>query len=451
MDYLITATQFSHEGYPLVIFYIIAICGLLLVIIRPYAAFWLSVFALAARNHHAALFTRLPGIGRYLNLNDLLLWICVLAFLVLILTKTRLWVPRILIAIFILNIIGACVAIGQYGFIPLVLQNIWAGLIFPIMFLVAANLVVDESKAKFFYWALFLGALLSAFQHFFFIEGQIVETDIVAPADLKMISYLMSGGIYLACGAIFIDMRKIIKSLRLYIFWIIGISLITLSYVLSLTRTVWVGAIFSIAGLYVSTRKIVALAKRKIYVVLMVFVLMLSFTFILLPSLNLEPILLKQLGAFYKEDVFKTSYYTRERSIDTDLRLWLNSPIIFGMGTTLPPKLVSKSTTERGKVGVGALGHVGFSTYLSHFGLIGLVVYWILLPLLTIKIARKICWEHPKDYMGVVALAAAALAFFDLIATLSSHHYLGSTSHVEGLIYGSLWGLSRINENKNLT
>jgi len=451
MGLSIFSPRFFFEGYPLAIFFIIGILGLLLVIIRPYSAFLLSVFALAARNYHAAVFTRLPGIGRYLNLNDLLLWICVLAFLAILLTKTRLWAPRILIAIFILNIIGACVAIVQYGFIPLVLQTIWWAFTFPIMFLVAANLVVDESKAKFFYWALFVGALLSAFQHFVSIEGQIIETDIVSPADLKMISYIMSGGIFLACGAIFIDMRKIIKSLRLYIFWIIGISLITLSYVLSLTRTVWIGAIFSIAGLFVSTRKIDALAKRKIYVVLMVFVLMFSITLILLPSRDLESILLKQTRFLYEQDVFESSYFTRKKSIDTDLRLWLNSPIIFGRGTTLPPKLVIESQTEGAKVGVGALGHVGFSTYLSHFGLIGLVVYWILLPLLTIKIARKICWEHPKDYVGVLALAAAALAFFDLIATLSSHHYLGSTSHVEGLIYGSIWGLSRINENKNLT
>ena len=83
------------------------------------------------------------------------------------------------------------------------------------------------------------------------------------------------------------------------------------------------------------------------------------------------------------------------------------------------------------------------SSYLARFGLLGLIVYGLLLPLLTIKAGKIIYSEHRRDYTGALALAAMALGFYDLATIFSSNHYLGATSHIPGLIYGALWGLSR--------
>ena len=91
----------------------------------------------------------------------------------------------------------------------------------------------------------------------------------------------------------------------------------------------------------------------------------------------------------------------------------------------------------------GALGHVAYSAYLAHFGLIGLLTYGFLLPYLTIKVGRRYYLHHTYDYGGAIAITAMALAFFDVFTLLSSNHYIASTSQVQGLIYGALWGLSR--------
>ena len=91
----------------------------------------------------------------------------------------------------------------------------------------------------------------------------------------------------------------------------------------------------------------------------------------------------------------------------------------------------------------GALNHVAFSSYLAHFGLIGLLTYGLLLPFLTIKVGRLFFLQHKQDFGGVIAMTAIALAFFDVFTLLSSNHYLGPTNQVPGLIYGALWGLTR--------
>ena len=91
----------------------------------------------------------------------------------------------------------------------------------------------------------------------------------------------------------------------------------------------------------------------------------------------------------------------------------------------------------------GALNHVAFSSYLAHYGLIGLITYGLLLPFLTIKVGRRYYLQHKHDFGGAIAVTVMALAFFDLFTLLSSNHYLGPTSQVPGLIYGAMWGLSR--------
>jgi len=77
MEFLTTITQNTHVGYPLIFFYLVAVVGIILVIFRPYWAFLFSLFCLAARNFHAAVYTRTLFFGPYLNLNDLLEWIAI--------------------------------------------------------------------------------------------------------------------------------------------------------------------------------------------------------------------------------------------------------------------------------------------------------------------------------------------------------------------------------------
>jgi hypothetical protein len=445
MDFLITSYDI-HQGYPLIVFYAIGLAGFLLVVVRPYWAFLFAVFCLAARNFHYAVFTRVPSLGMYCNLNDLLVWIALLAMVRLAFQERDLWAPRILVAILAIIFIGAFQSLYEYGFIVHVQRSIWAVAIFPAMFLVAANIVSSPGKARQFYWALLAGALVAACQHLLFIDYQFANNGPLAQeSDIRTISYLGSGGVYLAVSSIFLDIRRLVQRWLSGLIWLGVIVLIVLSNVLSFTRGLYVGAAFSIIGVWLTTSwqesRVLYRSASALFCLFLVIACTITISGTLFPELNLEGMVTKKMSFLEHRDVFDKAYATREQGLETETDLWLDGSIIWGVGTALPPSLV-KGTNASVDV-TGALGHVAFSTYLVHFGLVGLLVFGVLLPLMTIKTGNMLFRGHSRDYIGAVALAAMAISFFDVATLLTSNHYLTATTQVPGLIYGALWGLVR--------
>ncbi len=430
----------QFQGYPVEVFYLAALIGVVLLLVRPRWALPFIVFGLAVRHFHMAAFTRIPALGEYLNLNDLFLWIGVAAIFRLIIGNRRLWAPNILLAIFGILVLGTFQVLFQYGFNRDVLQEIWRAWIFPIAFLVSANLVRDSQDARFFFWALFLGALGAALTHLLFIQFRI-ETYGASLVYMRTISFGMSGGIFLVVSAFFVDMRKVFRNSRLFLFWIVGVSIIAISYLLSFTRTWWVGAF--LAGIALGIlfyRERAKTPYRLGYSLVLLVVMVLAFGLInklFLPGVNLTNTIDERADFVRYEDTFEDAYQTRESGMETELGMWKNGTIIWGVGASYPPSIMEASIAE-----TGAVGHVAYSVYLAHFGLIGLFVYGLLLPYLTIKVGRRYYLHHPYDLGGAIAITAMALAFFDFFTLLSSNHYIASTSQVQGLIYGALWGLS---------
>lgn len=436
MDFLITATQYTHVGYPLIFFYLIALVGIVLAVFRPYWAFLFALFCLAARNFHAAVFTRPPIFGPYLNLNDLLLWIALFAMIFEILrTRKMIWMPKILFAIFVLVFIGDIQSLFKYGTEEHVLRRIWSTAIFPILFLVSANMVKNEERAKLFYWALFWGAVVAAIQHMYFIWN-VSYHGMAGEAQIRTISYGYSGGLYLVIAAIFIKKEKGMNRLQSIIYFA-GIALIGLSYVLNLTRGVYVIAIASLLVLAFLLKREYK-AHKTVYNIVLTSILAIFIVSIIFPNLDVKTILNKRFESFIYKDTFEKAYDTRKMGTRTELELWMNGTIIFGEGSSLPPEHESAEPEI-----TGALYHVGYSTYLVHYGLAGLAIYAILLPIMSIAIARRLYGKHLTDYRGRIALIAMTCALFDIFSLPTSHHHILPLSHIIGLIYGAMWGVYR--------
>jgi hypothetical protein len=237
-------------------------------------------------------------------------------------------------------------------------------------------------------------------------------------------------------------MRKIFRNSYLFLFWIISIALIGISYLLSFTRTWWVGSIMAGAALgllfYRERGRILPRVGYSVIVLAtVILVFRLTNTF-LLADVNLTQSIDERADFIRYEDSFEEAYQTRESGMETELDLWKNGTILWGVGASYPPALMESSLEA-----TGAVGHVAYSVYLAHFGLIGLLAYGIFLPFLTIKVGRRYFLHHAHDFGGVIAVTAMALAFFDVFTLLSSNHYIASTSQMQGLIYGAFWGLSR--------
>jgi len=410
------------------------------VFFRPYWAFLFALFCLAARNFHAAVFTRPPFVGHYLNLNDLLLWIALFAMMFdMFRTRKMLFMPKILFAIFIIVFIGNVQSLFTFGLEEYVLRRIWSTAIFPILFLVSANMVRNEERARLFYWAFFGGAFAAAAQHMVFILS-VSYQQMPGISQIRTISYMASGGLFLIISAIFEKQDKSLKGFKLISYYV-GIALIALSYILALTRGIYIIGIISVIvfpfllkGKYVISRKVLKNTAVSLFTLFLVFL-----GAILLLDFDIIAIVTDRLGSIIDIDAFVSGYETRLIGQQTEIEIWLEGSLIFGIGNTLPPEYLYAYADGS----IKALNHVAYATYLAHYGLIGLFVYVFLLPFSTIFIARKYYFKNNMDFGGRIALVAIACALFDFLALAWSSHHLGATSHISGLIYGSIWGLYR--------
>jgi hypothetical protein len=440
--------ELQLEGYPLEIFYVLAVLGVLLVLYRPQWAFLLIVFCLALRHHLMAVFTRTTLLGEYVNLNDLLLWIGVLALVRMALKGHKIWIPKILVAIIGILLLGSFQSLFKYGFHYLVMQAIWSTLIFPIMFAIAVNMVRNENDARNFVWALFLGSVGAALQHIFFVNISLEQSEYLVSlygiTAIRSVAFMYSGGIFLVISTFFVNMKKIFQRYSIFIIWIIGISIIVMSYLLSFSRTVWVGAFMSSLSLLI----ILYQKNKKIFVKFCYTLLLIGFSFLLFRAANFflaadveVTQLISERTEFVRfEDTFEEAYGSRETGMRNEVSWWLNGSILWGVGSSYDPSLIKPAF---GDMDLGALNHVAFSAYLAHFGLIGLFIYGLLLPFLSFKAGKQYYLGHQDNYGGVIALMAMALAFYDFFTLPSNNLYLVNTVHVSGLIYGAMWGLSR--------
>ena len=57
--------------------------------------------------------------------------------------------------------------------------------------------------------------------------------------------------------------------------------------------------------------------------------------------------------------------------------------------------------------------------------------------------SKKYFTEHALTLGGTIALLAITCSLLDIIGLTWSQHHLGAASHIQSLIYGTMWGLYR--------
>jgi hypothetical protein len=445
VDYI--SLQNDMVGYPLAVFYITAIIGILFILWRPFLAFLFAVFCLAGRNYHAAVLTRTEWTGIFLNLSDLLLWIALLAmFVEKIRRREKISLPYVLITIVTILTIGALQALAKYGSELFVLRSIWSVAIFPIMFLVSANMVKYESRAQLFYWALFMGSIAAAIQHMLFLYFA-TSAGIYEGYLLRIISYITSGGLYLIVISLFTKLPGGNK----WSAWIYypGIVLMAISVVMNQTRQLYIVFVLTIVAMCFVLKSVVNIKKTLIKLafvtISVVLVITLSYS-----SLNLMDIVGERLDSMIDTETRAETSLTRLISMQTEINVWLDSTIIFGTGTAYPPEFTEpyREGDREAVFQTGALDHVAITSYLAHYGLIGVLIYLLFLPILTIKAAKRFISDNLTDYSAKVALLALTVALMDILNLFGSMLQTSPASHVPALIYGAIWGLY-INKRQN--
>jgi membrane associated rhomboid family serine protease len=205
--------------------------------------------------------------------------------------------------------------------------------------------------------------------------------------------------------------------------------------VLSLTRGIYVVGILSLFIIPFLLKEKSIFSKGAYKFTIIIF-LMLFLVQIILPNLDFKAILNKRFESFIYKETFSKSYETRLEGQKTELELWADGILLFGEGSSLP----TEYETANPEI-TGALYHVAYSTYLAHYGIIGLFLYGFAMPVSTIFIAKKVYSKSLSNYGSRIALISIFCSLFDILSLPWSHHHLFATSHISGLIYGSVWGL----------
>ena len=441
MDFLYQ--QFPDKGYPISLFYGVLLVGGILIFLRPFYAFIFSVFGLAAKNFHAAVFTRTDVFGPYLNLADLLLWISFLSILSQsFYNKKAITLPRILLCVVAVIFVASLQSIVSYGLEPYVMRSIWSVCIFPLAFLASNNIVRSEARAKYFYWALFLGAFFAAMQHMAFLAG-VTSMGRMGAAELRTISYVMNGGYFLLIVALFsksVGNSRLMSNMDYF-----GLILIAISFIMAQTRQLYLVFVVTIIAFAFLFREHVKFHKTMIKIVVIGFLVLLISNG-LYKNWSLSDIVGGRIESLTDDGSRTRSYLTRWLGIQTEMGLWLKSPLFIGVGTSYPPEFTEVfregGDTSSNYFVIGALDHVAVSSYLAHFGLIGFSLYLIFLPLFTMLRSKRLLSMNPSVYVNRIALLAVAVALGDVLNMFGSMLNTSPASHVTGLIYGALWGVS---------
>jgi len=402
--------------------------------VRPYWAFLFSVVLFGTLNTNAAILTRFQFLGPYFNFYDALF---ILGFLAILFdSESSPWlIPRPVEWISLIIIIGTLQILLHHDINYLVLRAIRWSINFPLAFFIGANALCKPERAKSFLFAIIIGAVLNAVVSFIDYKGFAM----LHPADpaIRMPGAGNLLGISLLVAAsqqVFFPTEK----LTLKMAWGAALILLALTVLFGQWRSVFLGVVISIILLPVILRRWEGFIRAMVLIIIGVPVLLATLHFTL-PSISVSRLVqrftlitryLKLDKDIPKEDM------TRWRQIQRDLEEWSKGNWLIGRGFG-----ISAYLPDSGDPNV-AWGHVGYTSYLVQFGLFGLIIFALYLPLQMLRAGKEVYFATragPVTNLGLLTIVTVVL--ISVICCMSTS-YLSATMHSTGFLYGGTWSLA---------
>jgi hypothetical protein len=435
------------QGYPQFAILAVLGIGILLAILKPYKAFLLALVLLTAGNATIFNQTRTSLLGPYLNLGDACLLVVIMAlFFDRYRSKKPLRVPQVVPLILFALTISALQSFWKLGWTYETARAYRWGLQLPIAYFLGANLVTSSNRAKGLLAALLCGAVLSALQHLFFIltVWSLKSLNMQSYHLMRTIDYL--GGCLSPAFLVTAVIWKLPGNIRNKIFSLTTGLLFLASLFLNQTRSVWlatVGAIGCLLVLFKRRRRVTNVMKFGVIIVLMVFAMAWVCQQVM-PGLDVSELAVDRIRLLLADDTRNMHMGTRERAFKTEMSSWLDGTLIFGQGLQFMQTI---RNPESGPNRI-AFGHLGYVTYLSQMGLIGLLAYGLYFPLRVLHDAQRL-WRNGGQpvlrYMGL--LGAASIILLSIMFLMSSN-FLGLGYFAPSVLYGSLWSLAKPKRNE---
>ncbi|MBU0761720.1 MAG: hypothetical protein KKD39_01730, partial [Candidatus Altiarchaeota archaeon] len=332
-------------------------------------------------------------------------------------------------------LVGDIQSLMRYGFTYDVARYIWWSSIFPIFFFIGANIVDDEKTNKLLFWILFIGVVAASTQHLY----NVLFIRAVDPAyplfqTLRTIAYNNSAGLILLMSCLLSGHDKGYGLYKKLIYYI-SLSLIIISFLMSLTRTAYIGIFLTMSLMFLCRGRFRWPSSKTVLTTFLVVGLL----FVISYKINILGLAVQRLSLLNPFDDSVDFSSGRLDGFKTEINLWWDEGmLIWGIGATSPPEILAMYGSEE----VGALNHVSLSGYLLHYGIIGFLLFGFVLPFYTFQTAKKQYFENTKIYSAVLALMVMAVAVYTLVTFFSSSLIIGARAHIIGLIYGMAWGLN---------
>lgn len=432
----------ESESYPQFTIFLVLLLGIGLALLRPYAAFLFSVLLLTAGHVDRFNQTRLPGLGPYFNLGDACLFVALVAFFLdTIGHRKAVRIPQIVMAMFFVLVFSAVQSLWKLGGTYETLRACRWAIQFPVCFLLGANMVDSADRGRKLVMALLAGAVLAALQHLLFAASlwQTKSLNLASYERMRTIGFWAGcmPSAFLVTGVLAVRPRGMLQT----VFYVAVGLLFAASLFLNQTRSLWMATACAVPGLaflFMRRRAIAALLRVGVIGVLTVFTLAWVCERIM-PGLSVLSIATDRIERLFDQDQANVHMGTRERAFNAEMASWADGTLLFGRGLCFFQTV--KRSDDYSKI--IAYNHLGYVTYLSQMGLIGLLVYGFYVPFGVLQNARSLWSGSDEASLRSVALLGGASIICLSLMFVASSHFLGLGYEAPAVLYGSLWVLAR--------
>ena len=426
----------SLENLPRYLVLVLVIGGPL-ALLRPYRALVFAAFLLIYADNGPLALSRTTVLGPYFNALDATLCIALIAMAVDSVRTRQIVIPRPVKLILIILVIATAQSLYAFGYSYYTMRALRWALSFPLFFLIAANMVTDESRSRLLVLSVFLGAAIPALQNLFTersLSGRYYYAYRGSIAAIRVQVHGLTPALLPIMPLADLPGGRILR-------WLYRISggILLLALALTFTRSMWISTLiaFPIVLLIFRVQASQDLRLVKVLLLLLYIVVTASLLYsLILPELDIVRVLRQRIDSLIYEDLRFGATLDRMNALRYELDAWRSGTIILGRGISY-----FQSKYVYGTQVPIAYNHMGYATYLAQLGLVGLLIYGVYLPLSVLQNSRRLWLNSQGEATRFLGLLAGGVFVYLSIVFLMSGSLL-SHAPAPGILAGAVWALS---------
>ena len=396
-------------GYPQFVLDAALLIGVCLAVVSPRMLFFAVLTLLVVADWKGYVYSRFESIGYYLNVFDLLIAFGLISAS-LQNRKGKQPIDFLWYLAFADIILGFLISYMQLGMSYDVLRLSRYALNVPLLWLIGQRCINTREDARIVLYIVLFGCFVQSVRQCLYVAYfEDLEAKVTS---WRTIRFLNAGFVVVP---FFFLLKSFNKNLAFKVFLYVSLSVSIVALVLTQTRSLWIPqALVMLVGGWV-------LARNQLFKLLLpaaVGLLICGFAFASLVPNKVDIVSLFLHGRITDF----SSGNGREEAIYFELLAWLDGNFVFGQGLAF---MYSHEYVILDNVG---WGHNGYTAYLSTLGIVGFVLFGILIPKQALANARGL-WNRAEDDLQSFGLMTRCLIWVLIIESMLTPGLLSGISY----------------------